>query len=551
MGKDRPASGTRPTAVPMPRIDTVAQVLAAHARDRGDAPAVVAGSARATFGELDEQVRRCAAGLRALGVRPGTPVGLLCTNRVEWVVAALATITLGARVAAINTWSRRWDLDRLLRSSGCEVLVALGGAASSRRSPVDPAAVLAELVPEAWAATAPGWASAAYPALRELVLVGDGPVPAGARPFAELLVADPDPHPAAGDRDSVALVMYTSGSTAEPKAVALHQGPALEHGFDVGLRMGVLPTDRVWVPVPLFWSYGGANAMMVALVHGACLVLQEVFDAGAALELIATEACTVAYTLPNITAALLDHPAFAPERVASLSRGMTIGPPRDVLAALDDLGVTGICNAYGSTEAYGGATVTPHDWPADRKATGQGPALPRNTVTVCGPDGEPVVGELGEITVAGQVSTGYVGRPAESAAAFDATGFRTGDLGILDPDGTLHFVARATEMIKSGGINIAPAEVEEFLRTHPDVVEAAVVGAPDERLGQVAVGFVTVRAGAEIDGPALRAYLRDNLASFKVPAVIAVDTAPLPTTDTGKLARGALRDRAAKALADA
>lgn len=513
--------------------DTVAGLLAAHARRRPDAPALVAGPVRLTYGELARQVDRCAAGLSGLGVRPGTPVGLLCTNRAEWVVTALATMTLGARVAAFNTWSRRVDLDHLLRASACEVLVAVG-----RGGAVDLEPVLRELLPDG-----PG-RTTAYPALRELVLVDGDP---GTRGFDALLV-DAEPPPATGSREDVALVMYTSGSTAQPKAVTLRHGVACEHGADVGARMGVGEDDRVWVPVPLFWSYGGANALMVALAAGACLVLQEVFDAGGALGLIEAERCTVAYTLPNITAALLAHPDFTPARVASLERGMTIGSPRDVRAALDGLGIAAICNAYGATEMYGGATVTPHDWPADRRAGSQGPALPRITLTIRDPDGDELpAGETGEITVSGQVTPGYLDQPDANARAFTPDGaFRTGDLGYLDADGTLHFVARATEMIRSGGINIAPGEVEELLRSHPDVEQVAVVGAPDEVRGQVAVGFVTLVEGGGVDGPGLVAWCRERIASFKVPAVIVVGSAPLPTTDTGKLARGALRERAAQ-----
>jgi fatty-acyl-CoA synthase len=322
----------------------------------------------------------------------------------------------------------------------------------------------------------------------------------------------------------------------------------VEHAAQVADRMGVRPGDRVFVPVPLFWSYGGANALAVSLVTGSAIVLQETFDAGGALDLVERYGCTVAYTLPNITQALLDHPFFAPERVASLRGGMTIGAPRDVRAAAEELAITEICNAYGSTELYGGAAVTPHNWSVDHRCTSQGLPLPGMRVRILDPEtgAEMPAGEPGEVVVAGHVTPGYLDQPEETAAAFTPDGaFRTGDLGYLDRDGELHFVGRASEMIRTGGINISPLEVEDFLLAHPTVLEAVVVGADDAARGQVAIAFVRVGAAVETDEEELRAFCRERIASYKVPARIVVRTAELPRTTTGKLARADLRADAA------
>lgn len=528
-------------------FSTVSELLARHAEQRPRDLALIATGRQVTYAELSAEVHAFARGLTALGVGRGATVGLLCTNRLEWVVTTLGTVVAGARVAAFNTWSRRWDLDHMLRDAGCEVLVCLTGFGVTKLEPL-----LRDLVPEAFGSPEPGWRSAAYPKLRELLLV-DGAVPApGARAFASVLaegarVSDGASAASLSSPEDTALVLYTSGSTARPKAVPLQQGVALEHGFDVGERMGVTSQDRIWLPVPLFWSYGGANALMVSLSHGCCLVLQETFDPGEAIQLVETHGCTVAYTLPNITAAVTSAPAFSPTRVATLVKGMTIGSRRDVLAAATELGVESICNAYGSTEIYGGCCVTPHEWPLERKSESQGPPLPRIAVRIRDSVSDATLppGEIGEICVRGQVTRGYLGQPEESRRAFSDSGeYRTGDLGYLDTEGNVYFQARATEMIRSGGINIAPAEVEEFLLTHPDVLQAAVVGADDEKKGQVPIAYVTV---VEASGPReqdLKAFCQDQIASFKVPARIVVSTSPLPTTDTGKLARSKLREQA-------
>lgn len=518
-------------------------------RDPGGIAVISAGT-ECTHAELARAIDRCAAALGRLGVRSGSRVGLLCPNRLEWIVAAYGAMSLGATVAAFNTWSKRWDLDHLLRHSKCEVLVSVAGFGDTHLLPL-----LAELLPEVWDSAEPGWRSGEYPDLRELVLITDDQPPNGARSFPALLSAEADA-PAAPDAataDGVAMVLYTSGSTARPKAVQLTHGATVEHAVQVAERMGVRPGDRILVPVPLFWSYGGANALAVSLVTGSAILLQETFDAGVVLDLVERHGCTVAYTLPNITQALLAHPSFAPERVRSLRGGMTIGAARDVRAAAEELTIGEICNAYGSTELYGGAAVTPHTWSVDHRCTSQGLPLPGMQVRILDPStGEEMpAGEPGEIVVSGHVTPGYLDQPAETSAAFTGDGaFRTGDLGYLDEDGELHFVGRASEMIRTGGINISPLEVEDFLLAHPGVQEAVVVGAEDEARGQVAVAFVRVAAPDETDEEQLRAFCRDRIASYKVPARIVVTTEGLPRTTTGKVARADLRADAARIWRD-
>jgi fatty-acyl-CoA synthase len=507
---------------------------------------------------LDEQVSAFASGLMGMGVGPGSVVGLMCTNRPEWLVAALATVRLGGRVAAFSTWAKKWDLRHLLAESGCEVLIGL-----SRFRDTDIEALLRELVPEAWDAESTRWQAKSYRDLREIVLIDAQERAAGVRSFADVqatVSSGAGLEPVTGTashtgRDEPILVLYTSGSTTRPKVVPIHHRTALEHARDVAARMGVVSGDALWIPVPLFWSYGGANALMVALATGTTAVLQEAFEPAEALQIIEDRQCTVAYTLPNITGALVAHPDFSRDRVRTMTKGMTIGSPKDVETAAAVLGVTHICNAYGSTELYGGCCVTPSDWPLERKLQSQGPPLPRNIVVIRNPvTRKPVPpGETGEITVRGQVTTGYLGSPEQTSASFSADGeFRTGDLGYLDESGDLHFVGRESEMIRTGGINIAPAEVEEFLRTHPSVAEVAVVGLPDAAKGEVVVAYVTLADPASpVQESELKAYCRDRIASYKVPVRFVVTADSLPRTDTGKLSRAAVRGMAADFMAGA
>lgn len=495
-------------------------------------PAVVSGDVSLSYAELDLEVDRFAGGLAGLGVVRGATVGILCTNRWEWLASALGAMRLGARVAAFNTFARSWDLDYMLQHSRTEVLVSVDGFRT--RSYAD---TLVELVP---GLVEEGWRSERYPHLRDVVLVGDRPAPAGCRPLQSVLdAAVPLPegahHTSAFDD---AFVVYTSGSSARPKAVPLRHYAAIENGFSIGERMELTERDRVWASVPLFWSYGAVNATAATFTHRASLILQEVFEPREAMDLIERHQATVAYTLPNMTRALLDEPSFDRERVRSLRTGLTIGTGDDVRRAAEELGVAGICNIYGSTETYGNCCVTPASWPLDRRVASQGPALPgvslrivdQATGTTLGP------GEVGELHVTGYLTRGYLDAGEGDNASFGPDGwYRTGDLGVLDEDGCFTFVARATEMIKTGGINVAPGEVEEFLMLHEQVRDAAVVGAPDPVLGEAVVAFVVPREPMA-DADELRVWCKARIAGFKIPARFhLVDE--LPKTDTGKLSR--------------
>ena len=539
-------SATTDATADPPDSPTLPHLVHAVARCTPDAPALVAGEVRLSWAGLDDAVRRGASALRGLGVRPGSRVGLLGPNTADWLTAALGAMWAGARVDAFHTWVKAWDLEHLLETSACEVLVITGQVRGA-----DMLATLRELVPELWTG-AP--TSDRFPALRHVVVLGGHPdPPPGAHAFAELLAAASPAEPGsdAAHPDQPAYVMYTSGSTSRPKAVPLCQRDLLVNGFHIGERMGLGPDDRVWLGSPLFWSYGGANALPAAWTHGACLVLQEQFEAGDAVALFEREQVTAAYLLPG----LIDGLAAHGERVralAGLRTGLTIGRPEEVRRAVDELGVTRICNIYGSTETYGNCCVTHHDAPLQLRLTTQGPPLPGVEVRAVDPETGAVLpaGELGELQVRGRIMPGYLGDEAATAAAITAEGwYRTGDRLQVRADGAVQFGARLTDMIKTSGINVAPAEVESYLAGHPDVDEVAVVGAPHRVRGEVVMAFVVLREGAGVDGEALRAWCKEGIAGFKVPwEVVAVDA--LPRTPTGKLTRRSLVEQAAQRVGE-
>ncbi len=519
-----------------PYSRTLFDLLRERAERLPDRPAVICGARQASYRDLADGAGRIAAALRARGIGSGDRVGILINNRLEWLETCFGAAALGAVAVPFSTWSKKAELAHLLADSEIVALIAVdvfGGQ--------DFAALLAELAPN-------------HRRLRLVVLLGEDVRP-GWLSYREFrAAAAPLALPAPGDGASPAgdaLILYTSGSSARPKAVRLTHHALIENGFNIGERMRLTPDDRVLLAPPLFWAYGACNALPATLSHGAALVLQARFDPGEWIELAERHRVTSVYTLPSITGAVLRHPGFARARVKSLRTGLMIGSPEEVRIAAEELGAAQICNIYGATEIYGNSCVTPCDWPLDRRMTGQGPSLPGVRLRIVDPDSVSIAppGEIGALEVAGYVTPGYCGASAAyNEAAFTADRyFRTGDLGFIDDDG-FHFVARDTDIIKRAGINVSPAEIESLLLSHPAVAQASVVGAAAGEQGEAIVAFVVPRPGCTTTGDDLRRHCRALASSYKVPDRVEI-RASLPVTETGKLFRRALRDEAAALLA--
>jgi len=515
---------------------TLADLIFEQAACCGERPAVIWQDQLISYSELCARAARVAGSLRVRGVGRGDRVGLLINNRPEWLEVLFGTVIAGGVVVAFSTWSTADELDWLLQDSGANMLIAL-----ERFGDNDFRAALRRLVPEA--GTGDRWRSGRYPALRDIVLLGDS--------YDQLRAAAPFTRQAAGIGPGAAddaIVIYTSGSSSRPKSVPLSHAGIIENGFNIGERQGYLQDDRVLLAPPLFWSYGSANAMSATLTHGAALVLQNRFEPGEAIDLIERHGCTALYTLPSITSAIVSHSSFRPDRVRSLRTGLTIGAPQDVMTAATVLGARGICNVYGQTESYGNCCVTPHDWPLERRAVCQGPPLPGVQVRIVDRETgiEIPTGEEGMIEVRGYVMRGYLGSSAaQTADAITPDGFfRTGDMGRVLADGAISFSGRVTEMIKKGGINISPAEVEDVLMRHASVALAGVVGVPDATQGELLVAFVVPKPGTRLRPDELAAHCRSLASRYKVPDMIEVCDA-LPVTVTGKLMRREMKQIAA------
>jgi fatty-acyl-CoA synthase len=344
-------------------------------------------------------------------------------------------------------------------------------------------------------------------------------------------------------------VLYTSGSTATPKGVTLVHGSVIANGFAIGERQHLGPRDRLWLSVPLFWSFGSANALPAILTHGGAIVLQESFEPGEALALLDEERCSVYYGMANMARAMLEHPDRPRRALAAMRTGLTIGLPEDIQLTIEAVNARQLCNVYGATETYGNCAVTDALDPLELRLTTQGCPLPGMEIRVVAPDtGRPLPpGQVGELRVRGHVTPGYYRDVEQTRAAFDADGFFvTGDLGLVGDDGRVRFRGRLKELIKTSGANVAPLEVEAILMTHPAVKQAYVVGVPDRERGEVGVAAVELNQGATATVETLTAFCRERLATYKVPARIVFRTAEqFPRTATGKVQKPRLREELA------
>ncbi|MEX2482255.1 MAG: AMP-binding protein [Gammaproteobacteria bacterium] len=524
----------RASASQMPAARTIPALLDELAARYPMHEALVGSGQRYTYATLREAVRQTAKGLYALGVRRGDKVALLMGNRPEWIIADFAITSLGAVMVGLNTWATARELEYLLAHSDTRVLITSGSYLK-----YDYLAMLEAMNPR----------SERLPELREVVLVGDIDAP-GCHAYAALAAAADDVDDATLARMAAAVspedqayLLYTSGSTALPKGVMLQHYALIENMWHIGERQQVTDADRVWLAVSMFWSFACENALFNLVTHGGCVVLQESFEPAAALELIARERCSIFYGTPNMAQAMHEHPHRDKHDLPCLRSGATLGTPAQV-QRVAELGAGAVCNIYGLTETYGNCTVTPAADALERRLISVGPALPGVTLRIVEPDSGRLcaAGEVGEIRVKGYVTTGYYKDPEQTRAAFDQNGFfRTGDLGFLDGDGYLYFRGRIKELVKTGGINVAPVEVEEILLDHAAVRLAFCTGVSDPVRDEVIGAVIVLEPGQSVSAATLAAHCRQQLAAYKVPQRFCfVSEAELPLTTTGKLQKNRL-----------
>ena len=524
---------------------TFGQALAEMAAARPDAPAIVASGTRLSYRELFEQARRAAAGLRALGLRRGDHVAVCMENSVEWAALFYGCALIGAVVVPVNTRFKDSELRYCLSQSDAKALVMV-----DRFLKIDFVAMLRAVCPEI-DRSLPG---ASLPALRA-VLVRGADVPLAAQRFH--LLQQPLAPEAAADLDraagevrpgDVALIQYTSGTTADPKGVMLTHDNMLRNAANVAACMAMGPDDRYFSPRVFYHVAGTTLSLLASLTAGACLVTLPSFDVDEALRLLSEERCTVISGNDTIFLMIFNHPRL--DRYKLHLRGGWAAAGIEVMQrARDRLGLRDLVYAYGLSEASPNVIMSRTDEPVDDRLAGI--TRPHKGVEVRTVDLETgkvqPPGMPGEIQVRGwSVMKGYYNKPEATAAALADGWLRTGDLGVMDERGRLRFIGRAKDMLRVGGENVAPADVEEVLHAHPKVKQAQVIGVPDPRLNEVVAAYVVLNEGAQSDPEELIAWCKTRCANFKVPRYLRIiDTFEgIGMTGSNKVQKNKLRAQA-------
>jgi fatty-acyl-CoA synthase len=495
---------------------------------RPGAPVVVDARRRLTYGELEHEVNQLAHALVGMGVRPGDRVAIMLPNCLEFVAALSALPRIGATAVQIGYRLKAGEVAYILEHAAPRALIYHAAYASE---------------------VGGARAASGGPEASQLIVVGEplteGAGDAAGRAYDDVLIGQPgDRAPARRSRDAGGVIVYTSGTTGKPKgARRSFSKTGLAAVADLMHQVGMSYRDRHLVVCPLYHSAAPAFAIMM-MTLGASLVISDHFDAEDVLALIEREGVTSTFMVPTMLARLAAvDPAVRARHDTSSLRWVLSGAaplPTDTARRFQDAFGPILWNFYGATETGLVTMAGPADHAAHPGTVGR--ALAGNELRILDPDGREVpTGEVGELYVRNSMLiSDYHGDEAATRGAMRDGFFSVGDLARIDPEGYVYLASRVHDMVISGGVNIYPAEIEEHLHSHPEVVEAAVIGVPDEDWGERLKAFVVRRPGSQLSSEEIVQFCRDRLADFKRPReVVFLDA--LPRNPTGKVLKRELR----------
>lgn len=487
---------------------------------------------RWTYTQLLGWSTTVARGLLALGVSKGDRVGIWSPNCAEWVALQYGTALVGAILVNVNPAYRTSELEYVLNQSGIKVLVS---AQVHRTS--DYRAMVEEVRPRA-------------PGLQHVVYIGDDSWSALEDRAAEVGEAELATAGAALSFDEPINIQYTSGTTGFPKGATLSHHNILNNGYFVGELLGYTPADRVCLPVPFYHCFGMVMGNLGCTTHGSTIVIPApLFDPAATLRAVQEERCSSLYGVPTMFIAELGVEDFASYDLTSLRTGLMAGSPCPVeimKRVQTEMHMTEVGIAYGMTETSPVSTQTRALDNLDQRTATVGRVMPHLEIKIVDPATGLVVpvGTPGEICTRGySVMLGYWNEPAKTQEVIDAARWmHTGDLAVMRDDGYVNIVGRIKDLVIRGGENVYPREIEEFLYTHPDIADVAVIGVPDARYGEEIMAWIRMRPGAEpLDGDAVREFCRGRIAHQKIPRYIRV-VEQFPMTVTGKIRKIEMRE---------
>lgn len=507
---------------------SVAQALEMRVAEDPDRTFLIFGGRRLTYGQVEERAAALAAALHELGIEKGDRVAVDLPNWPEFVIATFAAAKLGAVIVPLNPHFTVPELQYMLRHSEAVVVVC-----AENFNGTD------------FLQLFEGFLSS-LPELQYLVTVGEEDLWYDDRiyQYEDLLSSGQGrdfPAPAVDPEEDVFAILYTSGTMGKPKGVALTHRNLLHTAAQTVEAIGLGPDDVVFGVTTIFHVFGLGPGLLGTMMAGASLVLQEQFDPAEALELIERHRVTVHYGVPTVFIQELREPGLRRRDLSSLRAGVVAGAPigDELVRRIREQLCPGLQVAYSLTETASTVSITRPEDTAEKQIFTVGRPLPGTEVRVLHLDGTTLpVESLGEIAVRGPgVMRGYYRQPGETSQVVDRDGFfLTGDLGMVDDEGYVHIVGRRKELIIRGGFNVYPREVEDRLHAHPAVLDVAVVGLPDEVLGEAVCACVVPVEGAIVTGEEIKEWCRGVLADYKVPDKVRFLDA-LPLTGSGKVRR--------------
>ena len=517
----------------LPKEKTFPGLMDEMAERFGDRNFVTDHKRKLSYKEFRVEVHQLAKALSAIGVRKDTKVALLMGNQIEWLVIDFAVTLLGGVLVAVNTWWKRIELEHALYSTDASILIMVDRYIGNNYSQA-----LREIENR----------EIAFPCLKKIVGFGDDLLP-GAMSYQELLTlsegvsdsvitsAQKDVHP-----DDTAYFLFTSGSTARAKAVELTHRGCIENTHGIGERMHLTEVDRMLMPTSMFWSLTCVNGLFAVMTHGGSLVLLFKYDIDEIFRLMEEERCTGIYTLPNIAHAMYGHPDRYTRDLSSWRTGTVRS---GVISLMHEMGAHEMISGYGLTECYGHSCDNDGRAPLSKKMRNAGKPLAGVELKIIDPitNISLPTGTEGEILLRGFVTPRYYKNPELTRKTIDEDGwFHTGDVGVVEEDGSLTFRGRFKELIKTGGINVVPVDVEDVLLTYHKVRQAVAVGIPDQERDEIVAAMVVANQGEIIEINELLAHCKKSAAAFKVPKYISiVKDDEIPLTDTGKVHRGKIQ----------
>jgi fatty-acyl-CoA synthase len=490
---------------------------------------------RFTYAQFDEAVGVVARGLLDLGLEVGDRVGMWSPNSYEWLLVQYATAKAGIILVNINPAYRTSELEYAMNQSGCRVLIATPSFKTS-----DYVAIIDEVRPN-------------LAALERTVFVGSDDWDALLTAGDSVPVDRLRKRMAGLEFDDAVNIQYTSGTTGFPKGATLSHHNILNNGFFVGEGCGYTDRDRVCIPVPFYHCFGMVLGNLACTTYGATIVLPEAaFDPLTVLETVEAERCTSLYGVPTMFIAELDHPDFGRFDLTSLRTGIMAGstcPVEVMKQVVSRMHMDEVTICYGMTETSPVSTQTSQSDTLEQRVSTVGRVHPHVEIKIVDNETGRTVerGQTGELLTRGySVMLGYWDEPDRTATVIDqARWMHTGDLATMDPEGYVDIVGRIDDLIIRGGENVYPREIEEFLHTHPDIVDVQVTGVPDSKMGEEIMAWVKPRAGATLSPDDVRNFCRGRIAHYKVPRYVRF-TDEFPMTVSGKVQKFRMREMARK-----